>query len=1096
MADRVVPIKLESTGIGGSTTDEFDTPADPNQDGLTARAYYVQNDTSSDSSVGITRDASNNLVLFDGVSSSKLLTDIHASTHTASQITNVSAGNLSAANVQSALNELQGDIDVLNATSLVYADLIADVVISGLAGSTSGTLSMTMTAGVAYVIGQRVSVASTPHTYTASKDTYVDLSNTGVLTYVEVANGAGAPAVTSNSLRLFKVVSNGTAITTYTSLASRSEFRLKSGLTVTSASGSISIGSPVTVFNGLTASSTGGFYAGLGTFISVGVGYNNLANALTLDALGEADDFGITYNSAALDFYYGYFDAGSAAIATDHAWRVRAEPIDVDTSGVGDLVFYGGAGAASEIVRFGSSGGAAIQGSLSVSTSLSVTGSSTLSGGATVTGNITATGTLQGTALLDSSGTTRLNIANASHTSLIGEVTNGSTAIGVKIGNLNALSTAGSEIITFYSDSITTRKAGVSWDGFFSGSGVRGAGDTTVNRVSVGATTFNSYLGTMANGASAYGHKFGANTTLSTAGAKIAGFFANALTTEQSYIDITGGYTISGNGAFTATARSITTEADGTVVAASLGGTIAKNDSNVRTFHVAQIKPTLNAGVSNGSTALTLLNLDTTNTVATGIVTTLLKAGYGGTERFKIDSGGAIFVGGSAGTSGQVLTTGGAGALPTWTTPSGGSSNTALTFADGFGDFIVSGLLSPTSGTLSSTRTAGVAYVTGLRVSVSATAKTYTASKDTYVDLKNDGTFTYIEVANGAAAPAVTANSLRIEMVTTSATAVTTVVRCSTTVLFPEDVTFTNHTVYIPGSTSDGTRLNGIDPVLGLRVGGTLTKNDTTSKGFTAVTIAPTLNTGGSNTNTSLTVLQLNTTVTADTGVSTNLLVGTYNASQVFSLDKNGAISTSGAVTIDVGAAALILKPGASNDHVYMSFYADSGAPTTRSGYFGYGGAGTNVLTLQNEMGGNLVLGANSATVSISNNTTVSGTISATGDITGNTSDGRLKTEFRPFDSGALIDSIVPGLHGWVPEKCEAAGFFHYDKFEHFGFDARQIRKHMGEVAAPIAPFDRDDKGNSKSGENYVTWKERELIAVLWAEVRSLRERMCQVERD
>lgn len=103
---------------------------------------------------------------------------------------------------------------------LYASDLIADYVVSGLLSPTSADLNSTMTAGSAYAAGVRVTLAATAKLYTASKDTYVDLSNTGVLTYVEVANGAGAPAVTASSIRLQKVVTNGTAVTSVTQLAS------------------------------------------------------------------------------------------------------------------------------------------------------------------------------------------------------------------------------------------------------------------------------------------------------------------------------------------------------------------------------------------------------------------------------------------------------------------------------------------------------------------------------------------------------------------------------------------------------------------------------------------------------------------------------------------------------------------------------------------------------------------------------------------------------------------------------------------------------------------------------------------------------------
>ena len=100
-----------------------------------------------------------------------------------------------------------------------------------------------------------------------------------------------------------------------------------------------------------------------------------------------------------------------------------------------------------------------------------------------------------------------------------------------------------------------------------------------------------------------------------------------------------------------------------------------------------------------------------------------------------------------------------------------------VTFRDeAFNDFVFTGLLPPTSATLISITTAGTAYISGTRVAKDATSNTYTASKDTYVDLSNNGTYTYAEVANGAAEPATTSNSIRLVKVVTNGTAVTSVV--------------------------------------------------------------------------------------------------------------------------------------------------------------------------------------------------------------------------------------------------------------------------------------------------------------------------------
>lgn len=87
--------------------------------------------------------------------------------------------------------------------------------------ATSGTLSSTLTACVYYVNGYRISLGASSQTFTASMDTYVDLSQSGVVTLSPVANGATQPPVASNSARVAKVVTDGTSITSVTDLANR-----------------------------------------------------------------------------------------------------------------------------------------------------------------------------------------------------------------------------------------------------------------------------------------------------------------------------------------------------------------------------------------------------------------------------------------------------------------------------------------------------------------------------------------------------------------------------------------------------------------------------------------------------------------------------------------------------------------------------------------------------------------------------------------------------------------------------------------------------------------------------------------------------------
>jgi hypothetical protein len=100
---------------------------------------------------------------------------------------------------------------------------------------------------------------------------------------------------------------------------------------------------------------------------------------------------------------------------------------------------------------------------------------------------------------------------------------------------------------------------------------------------------------------------------------------------------------------------------------------------------------------------------------------------------------------------------------------------------DTFYDRVVSGGTIATSANLTSSITASVSVVNGKYLSTSSTSKTFTASKDTYVDLKDDGTFAYVEVANGATTGMTltlnsdTSNALRIACVVTSGTAITSV---------------------------------------------------------------------------------------------------------------------------------------------------------------------------------------------------------------------------------------------------------------------------------------------------------------------------------
>jgi len=91
-------------------------------------------------------------------------------------------------------------------------------------------------------------------------------------------------------------------------------------------------------------------------------------------------------------------------------------------------------------------------------------------------------------------------------------------------------------------------------------------------------------------------------------------------------------------------------------------------------------------------------------------------------------------------------------------------------------DLVVTGLLPSTSASLVGSIPAGTAYPDGYRVDkTSSTAKVFTASKWTFVYLLSSGSFSYSEVAIGAATPTAPANSALLARVSTDTTTINTV---------------------------------------------------------------------------------------------------------------------------------------------------------------------------------------------------------------------------------------------------------------------------------------------------------------------------------
>lgn len=200
---------------------------------------------------------------------------------------------------------------------------------------------------------------------------------------------------------------------------------------------------------------------------------------------------------------------------------------------------------------------------------------------------------------------------------------------------------------------------------------------------------------------------------------------------------------------------------------------------------------TLSASVS---TSDTVINLTSVPTGSEGFLTIFSSAGVP-TEIIYYNSKGASTVtcpsataGSGRGMGGTTVTAFSSGATVKQTVNSdyfkelqNGNANTGLHtwFDEGTFDYTASGGVW-TGDSLGSTRnasmTAATCYIDGRRLSVGAvTARSFTASKDTYIDVLrsgNTGTLVYTEVANNAASPALAANSIRIGIIVTGATSI------------------------------------------------------------------------------------------------------------------------------------------------------------------------------------------------------------------------------------------------------------------------------------------------------------------------------------
>ena len=121
------------------------------------------------------------------------------------------------------------------------------------------------------------------------------------------------------------------------------------------------------------------------------------------------------------------------------------------------------------------------------------------------------------------------------------------------------------------------------------------------------------------------------------------------------------------------------------------------------------------------------------------------------------------------------------------------------------------------------------------------------------------------------------------------------------------------------------------------------------------------------------------------------------------------------------------------------------------------------------------------------------GAITATLDITAYSSDKRLKKDIVIIENPLeKLQKLSGFTYHWNKEKCKEAGFKPKDEGQ-IGVFAQDVQEVIPE-AVKIAPFDRDENGESKSGDNYLTVQYEKIIPLLIESNKALLKRVEELE--
>jgi len=210
--------------------------------------------------------------------------------------------------------------------------------------------------------------------------------------------------------------------------------------------------------------------------------------------------------------------------------------------------------------------------------------------------------------------------------------------------------------------------------------------------------------------------------------------------------------------------------------------------------------------------------------------------------------------------------------------------------------------------------------------------------------------------------------------------------------------------------------------------------------------------------------------LTNDSGFITSADGG--NAATLDSIDSSqfcrSDVADSVASGLQVGTSSALSSTGTlnlyRNSNPYIAWYSSS---TSRGAYLQYLGSSDTFRAFE-----------------VSN-------FETSGNLTAYASDERLKTDFAKVENALEKVCALEGVtYRWDEEKCVSVGFkTKFDQTE-IGLRAQQVEEQFPEIAT-AAPFDKDENGNSKSGENYLTLHYERLVPVL---IEAIKELKAEVE--